>query len=88
MNKNIVAKKNWTVADAKAKFSEVINRARDEPQTITRNGQPSVVVVSVEEWARKTERKGSLAAFLMSSPLQGAQIDIDRLHDQPTDIDL
>jgi len=88
MNKIIVAKKNWTVADAKAKFSEVISRAQDEPQTITRNGQPSVVVVSIEEWARKSERKGSLATFLMSSPLQGTEINIERLQDQPTEIDL
>ncbi len=37
---------NWTVAGAKAKLSEVMERAQSAPQTITRNGKPSVVVVS------------------------------------------
>lgn len=56
---------NWTVAGAKARLSEVIERARAAPQTITRNGRPSVVVVSAEEWQRKMVRKGTLADFLI-----------------------
>jgi len=52
----------WTVAEAKAKFSEVIDRAQsDGPQTITRNGRTTAVVVAAEEWERKTRRKGNLA---------------------------
>jgi prevent-host-death family protein len=39
-----------TVAEAKAKFSEVPDRAlSDGPQTITRNGRPTAVIVSAEE---------------------------------------
>lgn len=79
---------NWTVALAKAKLSEVIQRAQSEPQTITRNGQPSVVVVSAEEWQRKTERKGTLAEFLIDSPLRGTDLDLDRLRDEPRDLSL
>jgi len=78
----------WTVADAKARLSEVIQRAQGEPQTITRNGKPSVVVVSIEEWARKTTRKGSLAEFLLNSPLRGAELDLERLRDEPRDLAL
>lgn len=73
----------WTVAGAKARLSEVIERAQNEPQTITRNGKPSVVVVSVEEWRRKTERRGSLADFLLKSPLRGSELDLDRVRDEP-----
>lgn len=73
----------WTVANAKARLSEVIERAQSEPQTITRNGKPSVVVVSTEEWERKTARKGTLAEFLMESPLRGADLDIERQRDEP-----
>jgi prevent-host-death family protein len=80
--------KNWTVAGAKAKLSEVIERAQSAPQTITRNGKPSVVVVSAEEWQRKTARKGSLAEFLMASPLRGADLDLDRQRDEPRDLPL
>jgi prevent-host-death family protein len=65
---------NWTVTGAKARFSEVIERAQSAPQTITRNGKPIVVVVSAEEWPRKTARKGTLAEFLLNSPLRGADL--------------
>jgi len=65
---------NWTVTRAKAQLSEVIDRAQSAPQTITRNGKPIVVVVSVEEWQRKTARKGTLAEFLLNSPLRGADL--------------
>ncbi len=79
---------SWSVALAKARLSEVIERAQSEPQTITRNGKPSVVVVSAEEWQRKTERKGSLAEFLLASPLRGAELDLERRGDEPRDIAL
>lgn len=50
----------WTVAEAKAKFSEVINKARNSgPQAITKHGRIAVVVVSAEEWKRKTHRPGN-----------------------------
>jgi prevent-host-death family protein len=80
--------KSWTVANAKAKLSEVIERAQSVPQTITRNGKPSVVVVSAEEWQRKTARKGSLAEFLMESPLRGTDLDVERQRDEPRDLPL
>lgn len=79
---------NWTVANAKAKLSEVMERAQSAPQTITRNGKPSVVVVSAEEWQRKTARKGSLAEFLLESPLRGADLELERQHDEPRDLSL
>ncbi|MHA6688041.1 type II toxin-antitoxin system Phd/YefM family antitoxin [Mesorhizobium sp. A556] len=78
----------WTVARAKAQFSEVIERAQSVPQTITRNGKPSVVVVSAEEWQRKTARKGTLAEFLMESPLRGTGLDLERQRDEPRDLSL
>ena len=41
----------WTVAQAKAKLSELIENARTRgPQTITRNGRRTAVVVDVAEW--------------------------------------
>ena len=40
---------SWTIAEAKAKFSEVVEKARSaEPQTITRGGRKVVVVVAAE----------------------------------------
>ena len=70
----------WTVAQAKAKFSEVIDKARSlGPQTITRNGRRAAVVVAADEWERKSRRKGNLAEFFASSPLRRSGLKIDRL---------
>ena len=56
-----------------ALFSDVMDRAlSDGPQTITRKGREAVVVVSTEEWNRKTKHKGNLAGFFAASPF-GAQ---------------
>ena len=79
----------WTVADAKARLSEVIERARSGgPQTITRNGRAAVVVVAVEEWERKTKRIGNLADFFAASPLRGSGMRTKRLKDRPRKVDL
>lgn len=83
------SKTSWSVADAKARFSEFIDKAKSEgPQTVTRNGKPTAVLVSVEEWEKKTAPKGTLLEFLQNSPLREADLDLRRLTDQPRDIDL
>jgi prevent-host-death family protein len=70
----------WTVADAKAKLSEVLARAEsDGPQTITRNGRKAAVVVAAEEWEKKTKRKGNLAEFFAASPLRDAGLKRKRI---------
>src|SRR5258708_15016880 len=69
----------WTVAEAKAKFSEVIHKAQSVgPQTINRNGRKAAVVVAAEEWERKTRRRGNLAEFFAASPLRGSKLKIRR----------
>ncbi len=86
-----MAKSTWSVASAKAKLSEVIARASEGgPQTITRNGREVAVVVSAADWQRRTKRKGSLADFLMSSPLarSGVDLEFDRRKDPPRKVDL
>jgi len=80
---------NWTVAEAKAKFSEIIERAMSEgPQTITRNGRTTAVIVGAEEWQRKTQRVGTLAEFLAESPLRESDLKIRRGKERPRKIRL
>ena len=75
---------NWTVAEAKARFSEMIEQARAKgPQTITRRGQVAAVVVSAEEWERKSKRTGNLAEFFAASPLRGSRLVVERRKDRP-----
>jgi prevent-host-death family protein len=79
----------WTIAEAKARFSELVNRAESEgPQTITRNGRKTAVVVSADEWRRKTQRSGNLAEFFAASPLRGSRVNIARTKSGMRDIEL
>jgi prevent-host-death family protein len=80
---------NWTVAEAKARFSELVAQARsDGPQTITKHGRAAAVIVSAEEWERKSRRTGNLAEFFASSPLRDSDLTIDRRQDRPRQTDL
>lgn len=80
---------SWSVAEAKAKLGELIDRARAEgPQTITRRGRGAVVVVAVEEWERKTKRTGSLAEFFAASPLSGSGLELERLQGGVREVDV
>jgi prevent-host-death family protein len=75
---------SWAIAEAKARFSELIDRVlHDGPQRITRKGREVAVVVATEEWDRKAKRTGNLAEFLLASPLRGSGIAIERVRDEP-----
>jgi prevent-host-death family protein len=79
----------WAVAEAKARFSEVIDRVLSQgPQTITRKGKKTVVMVSADEWARRTRRSGNLAEFFAASPLRGSRLEVERAQDGPREITL
>jgi prevent-host-death family protein len=79
----------WTVASAKAHFSEVMNRVQSEgPQMITRNGRKAAVVVSAEEWEQRTKRVGSLVEFFANSPLRGSKLKIERIKGRIRPVDL
>lgn len=79
----------WTLAQAKAKFSEVVEKARvSGPQTITKNGHVAVVVVSADEWDRKTRRSGNLVEFFAASPLRGSGLNTQRSKDTARDVEL
>ena len=76
----------WSVADAKARLSQLVDRAINEgPQVITRRGREVVVIVSAEEWHRKSSRTGSLAGFLAASPLRDSGLDTGRVDAPPRD---
>ena len=65
----------WPVATAKARFSKLLKEAElNGPQTVTRHGQPAIVVASVRDWERKARRNKSLVEFLMDSPLKAAEL--------------
>ncbi|HZF07230.1 MAG TPA: type II toxin-antitoxin system Phd/YefM family antitoxin [Thermoanaerobaculia bacterium] len=88
-NMTIPHTKAWTLADAKAHLSEVVDNAlKKGPQVITRRGRKAVVVVAAEEWERQAQRKGTLADFFAASPLRESGLEIERPQDRPRDLDL
>lgn len=57
---------NWTLQDAKNRFSAVVNAALEgEPQTVTRRGVPAVVVLAVDDYRRLCQaEKASAPSFI------------------------
>jgi len=71
----------WRLQDAKARFSELVRRARSEgPQLVTVHGRSEVVVIAAEEFNRlKGEATGEvLIAALQASPLEKVSIEPGR----------
>lgn len=82
-------KRVWALQDAKNRFSEVVDRALAEgPQTITRRGKETAVVVSMGEFRRLSAPKGSLVSFLRKSPLVGVDLEVERSADYGRDLEL
>ena len=76
----------WSVAEAKAHLSELLEHAIHGPQAITRRGEEIAVVVSINEWRRKANRSGSLAEFLAASPLRDSDLQFDRVDTPARDV--
>ncbi len=84
-----MGEQTWSVAEAKAKFSEVIDRAMSQgPQTITRKGRTAAVIVGADERQRKSARVGNLAEFFAASPLRGSGLRLLRRRSRPRKIRL
>jgi prevent-host-death family protein len=79
----------WKVAEAKSRLSELLDRAmREGAQEITRHGRRAVVVVSAQEWDRKSRHNEALVQFLDRSPLKGSGLEVERLPDLAPDVEL
>jgi antitoxin Phd len=82
-----MAPRNWSVQDAKNRFSEVVEAARRKPQTVTKHGKPVVVVVAVDEYEclRKLQRlkAPTFAELLLAMPTGGE--DFERLEGRMRD---
>ena len=77
----------WQLQDAKSKFSELVDSALAQgAQIITRRGRKAVVVLPFTEYERLTRRGSSLAQFLLSSPLAGSELSIERDAELPREI--
>ncbi len=79
----------WTVAEAKAKFSEIIERARSgEPQTITRNRRTAAVVVVSGRVERKVRDAAKPRGVFLRLPASGVRPEGQTVKDRAREIDL
>ncbi len=79
----------WALQDAKNRLSELVDRAIEEgPQTITRRGLETAVVVSMSHYKRLTWPKGSLVGFIREYHFVGVDLDLERVDDHGREIDL
>lgn len=71
--------KKWQLQEAKNRFSEVVRKASEEgPQTVTKHGKDSVVVLSSEDYQKLEQPKTSLVEFFQKSPLSKVDLDLKR----------
>ena len=79
----------WQLQEAKGNFSQLIKRAAGgDAQVVTVHGKPTAVVVSAEEYARLTRRRGRLSTALLQPGLAAEDLDISRSRDIGRDIAL
>lgn len=81
----------WRLQDAKARFSEVVRRAREDgPQRVTLHGKDAVVVVSAEAYDRERSQKTGrrLVEALAASSLQEIEFDRPFVTGPVRDVDL
>ena len=85
-----MVQRQWSVQDAKNRFSEVVEAARRKPQTVTKHGKPAVVIVDVAEYERlqRLERAQapSFAQVLLAIPQDDGEFP--RRNVRPRDLEL
>jgi len=80
---------HWQLQEAKGNFSQLIKRAAGgDVQTVTVHGKPTAVVVSAEEYAKLTRRRGKLSTALLRPDLAADDLDISRSRDTGRDVEL
>jgi antitoxin Phd len=79
--------KEWLLAEAKNKLTQVVNMALIAPQTIKRR-HDAVVVLSAAEYYRLIGAAPSFKTHLLSPPYSLSDLNFDRDKTNMRDIDL
>lgn len=71
--------RSWNLTEAKAKFSNVVQRALDgEPQRIVRGGRKNETVLLIREDAYDAATRPTRSLIDIFSVLRGVDIDLER----------
>ena len=84
-----MAESTWSIQDAKNRFSEVVDKARRKPQTVTKHGKPAVVVLAADEYERlrRLERLKAPSFVEMLLAIPRGDIEFDRIKARLRDVD-
>ncbi len=63
--------RKWQIQEAKARMSELVKQAQQQPQEITFHGKSVAVILSRAEYDRLARTNESLVDFMRKSPLYG-----------------
>ena len=81
--------RTWKLEDAKARFSELVRRARSEgPQRVTVRGKDAVVVISTEDMEQLAPRKPRLPFVAFMESLHVPGLDLTREPDRGREVEL
>ena len=81
--------RSWQMQEAKAKFSHLINETVSSGyQTITKNGEPIVYLVSRKEFELYLKPSKSLIEVFEECPYPEVDLDIERNRESIREIDL
>lgn len=71
--------KQWNLQDAKARLSELVDRARlGEAQVILRRGEPAAVVIAYKDYKQRAAPARSVLSFFQDSPLGDLDFEMPR----------
>ena len=77
----------WQVQEAKARFSEIMEKAEQEgPQIITRHGTERAVILSIADYRALTVKKRDFITHLLTGPKLD-DFDIERDKDTGREVD-
>lgn len=80
--------REWNLQDAKARLSELVDRARDgEAQVILRRGEPAAVVISYEAYQMTRPNEKSVLSIFQGTQLSQLQMPA-RSEEPERDLDL
>ena len=79
----------WQLQDAKNRFSNLVEKAKNfGPQIVTKHGKEAVVVLSISDYKKLVKPKMNIVKFFQKSPLSDYDIDFKRKKESPREITL
>lgn len=81
--------REWQLQEAKGNLSHLIKGTTGgNAQVITVHGKPAAVLISVEEYARLTRRRGKLSATLLRPDLAAEDLELSRSRDTGRNLEM